>query len=288
MNPVSAIRELFAELLKLPAEELVLRLTLLTLILHGASETWLDVSLQVLCGMMLVSRNQFRAPALWIVLCAVMWGINATHWLWIDNHKFLMSYWVLACTLAVLGPRTSQILRWNGRMLVGLCFAFATLWKIVAGQYWNGEFFTYTLLTDGRMDFIAHTLAGLPRAVLNQARVLEDTIALMPSETIQASLPVSPRLHFVAMALSWWTLVIEAAIAVLFLASRPFARRWRDWVLLTFVATTYVFVPVLGFGYILTILGLAACESPKIRAVYLGVLVVLQLGRLPWEDFLGR
>tara|TARA_R110002096_G_scaffold273422_9_gene467265 strand:+ start:43 stop:915 length:873 start_codon:yes stop_codon:yes gene_type:complete len=289
MNPIAAFRGMFADLLRLPTEELVLRLTLLTLLLHGSSETWLDVALQVLCGMMLVSRNHFASPGLWIAVSSFIWIINATDWLWIDNHKFLMSYWVLACTVAVLSKAPMQVLRWNGKVLVGLCFGFATLWKLLAGQYWNGDFMVYTLLVDGRMEFIANSLAGIPKADLAQSRLLEDTIGLLPNEQLQTSLPITERLRFVALGMSWWTLLIEAATAVLFLVKSPISNRWRDLVLLAFVASTYVFVPVLGFGYILTIMGLASCppERTMIRTVYLAVLVILQLGRLPWERLLS-
>lgn len=289
MNPAAAFRDLIRELLKLPPEELVLRLTLLTLLLHGSSETWLDVILQVLCGMMLVSRTHFSSPGLWIAVSSFIWIINATDWLWIDNHKFLMSYWVLACTVAVLSKEMHLVLQWNGRILVGLCFGFATLWKLIAGQYWNGEFMVYTLLVDGRMEFIAHSMAGVPRADLAQSRILEDTIGLFPNEEVQSSLPITDRLRFVALAMSWWTILVEAAVTILFLVKSSFASRWRDLVLLAFIASTYVFVPVLGFGYILTILGLASCptERSSIRMTYLGVLIVLQLGRLPWERLLS-
>ncbi|MEM1296326.1 MAG: hypothetical protein AAGH89_13240 [Verrucomicrobiota bacterium] len=289
MNPVGAFRDLIGDLLKLPPEELVLRLTLLTLLLHGSSETWLDVVLQVLCGMMLVSRNQFNSPGLWIAVSSFIWIINATDWLWIDNHKFLMSYWVLACTVAVLSKHAIDVLQWNGRVLICLCFGFATVWKLLAGQYWNGDFMVYTLLVDGRMEFIAHSIAGVPRADLAQSRILEDTIGLFPNEEIQSSLPISERLKLVALGMSWWTILVEGAIAILFLAKDSFSKRWRDLVLLAFIASTYVFVPVLGFGYILTILGLASCpiERSHIRVTYLGVLIVLQLGRLPWERLLS-
>ncbi len=288
-RPLTPVRQFFGDLLGQPPADLVFRLTLLTLLLHGSSDRWLDVPLQVVCGLALVSRTHHRSPVTWLLVAVFVWGINATDWLWIDNHKFLMSYWVLACALAATATDADPVLRWNGRLLAGLCFAFATLWKLVGGQYLNGEFFTYTLLLDDRMEFLAHHLGGVSPADLAQARALENTLALVPGDTVRATLPGGPRLHAVALLLSWWTIAIEAAITALFLGGTAFCRRWRDAALLAFVASTYVLVPVLGFGYILVILGLASCraEQPRCRAAYLIALVILQLGRLPWEELFG-
>lgn len=281
-------RSLFEELLGLPTEELVLRLTLLMLILHGSSGVFLDVALQVVCGFMLISPTHHRSLPLWIVVCAFVWWINATSWLWIDNHKYLISYWVLVCCLGVAATnKTAEILAWNGRWLIGLAFGFAMVWKIRTGEYWNGEFLYYTLLMDDRMEFIAHVLGGVSKADLAQARILEETLQAYPGETSRASVPDSGQLQFVAVAMSYWTLAIEAAIAVAFLLVKPaWLQRYRDWLLLFFVGSTYVFVPVLGFGYTLSIMGLASCprERTWARAAYLSVLILLQLGRLPWDD----
>jgi len=287
MNPLKAIQALFVELLDQPVEDLVLRLTLLTLLLHGSSTAWLDVPLNTLCGFMLISRNHFRSAGLWLIICVLTWWVNATDWLWIDNHKYLISYWVLACTLAVMSERTKNVLAWNGRILVGLTFAFAFFWKGLAGEYWNGDFFYYTLLLDGRMEVIANVVGGVSLADLAQMRILEDMVDMYPGETVEASLYESGRLRALAIAMAWWTLIIEAAIAA-FLVTRGRIALWRDWILLAFIAATYFFVPVLGFGYILVILGLASCrvEAKWARVAYLGVLIILQLGRLPWEDFL--
>jgi hypothetical protein len=280
------IRSLFEELLDQPRDELVLRLTLLILILHGSSTALLDIALKVLCGYMLVSRVHLKHFGLWVVICGFVWWINARHWLWIDNHKYLISYWVLVCALGVGVKDTERILAWNGRLLLGLCFAFATGWKLLAGQYLNGEFMYYTLLIDDRMELFARVGGGVSSADLSQARMLEDHLGIFPSETIQASLPESARLLGVALAMAWWTVAIEGAIALSFLATWPrWLSRWRDWMLLGFVGATYVFVPVMGFGYVLAILGLASCprERGRARAAYLAVLIVIQLGQIPFE-----
>jgi hypothetical protein len=188
------------------------------------------------------------------------------------------------CARAGGAKDTERVLAWNGRLLVGLCFAFATGWKLWAGQYLNGEFMYYTLLIDDRMELFAHAGGGISLADLGQARMLEDHLGLFPGEGMQASLPESARLRIVALGMSWWTVLIEGAIALSFLVTWPaVVSRWRDWVLLGFVGATYVFVPVIGFGYILAIMGFASCgrEKGRARAAYLVVLILIQLGQVP-------
>ncbi|MFT5467466.1 MAG: hypothetical protein ACI8UO_002570 [Verrucomicrobiales bacterium] len=281
------VREMFDALLEQKIDELVLRLTLLVLILHGASDTILDVALKVLCGFLLLSPKHLKNPPLWALLCAVVWWMNATVWLLIDNHKFLMSYWTLACAVAVASSDPKRILAWNGRLLIGLTFLFAVGWKLIGGQYLNGEFFYHALLTDDRFEIIATTLGGVSPVDLDQAKIIEDAVKAYPAESTVATVVDSRRLLMVSLVISWWTLLIEAAIAIdfLFLQKSAAARRTRDWILLGFIATTYPIAPVLGFGYTLVILGFAACpkERTATRVAYLIVLVVLQLGRLPHE-----
>ncbi len=282
MNPVRAIAALFRELLAAPPDDLLLRLTLLTLLLHGSTTAWLEVPFQIFCGLMLLSRNAIRDPVLWMLVTALCWWVNARDWLWIDNHKYLMTYWTLVCTLATLsGDRIASVMAWNARVLVGLTFLCATVWKLAAGQYFDGSFMHYTLLTDGRFEFFAHVIGGVAKPELNQAPLIEEGVALLAGTGAEAAIYTSPRLEALSLALSWFTLAIEAAIALAFFMHS----RWRDALLLTFIVATYFFVPVLGFGYILAVLGLAACpvERPFWRAGYLVSLVVLQIGRLPWE-----
>lgn len=289
-SPFLSVASLFRELLNLPLAELILRLTLLTLLLHGSSTAWLDVPLKVMCGFMLLSPTHYRDSALWTVICGLTWWINATDWLWIDNHKYLITYWVLACTLSVYHEQTKEILAWNGRVLVGLVFGFAAIWKMLAGEYWDGDFFYYTLLVDGRMKFFAHVVCGVSEADLAQAKAVEDMLQTYPGESIQASLPQSATLRAFSIFMAWWTIIIELTVALSFLLTRTWIAKWRDWLLLAFIASTYFFVPVLGFGYILTILGLAACnpEFKRAHITYLAVIVVLQLGQLPWESYVSE
>ncbi len=78
--------------------------------------------------------------------------------------------------------------------------------------------------------------------------------------------------------MTWWTLAIEGLIALLFLWP---GERWisaiRTFSILVFAATTYLVAPVLGFGWIVIVLGFAQCPErhPKLRASFPIVLALL-------------
>jgi hypothetical protein len=85
---------------------------------------------------------------------------------------------------------------------------------------------------------------------------------------------------------TWGTLVIEAAIAVLFLLKvRGALATARHALLLLFCVATYAFAPVAGFGWLLLVMGLAQCREQEIwlRRSYVTVyFLVLIYSEVPW------
>ncbi|MBW4466601.1 MAG: hypothetical protein KME07_14345 [Pegethrix bostrychoides GSE-TBD4-15B] len=172
-------------------------------------------------------------------------------------------------------------------MLIGLTFLFATTWKILAGEYWDGAFLHYTFLADERVESVATAIGGLAPSALPQNRLLEVLLKQFPQTIGSATLTTSPRLQAFTLAASYWTLLIEGSVAIAFLVNPiRFLSRFRDWFLILFIATTYFLLPVLGFDYILIIMGFAQCH-PKhtaIRVTYIVLFAFLQLSRLPWSS----
>jgi hypothetical protein len=269
---------------------LVLRFTALLLLLYGSSTVVLDIPLRVLCGLMLLSPPLLTHQVMWVMICGIVWWVNASDWLWIDNHKILITYWCLVCALAVSAEDTDGVLAGNGRVLIGLTFLFATTWKILAGEYWNGAFLHYTFLTDDRVEAVATAIGGLSSHALPQNRLLESLLKQFPQAIGSVTLTSSPRLQAFTLAASYWTLWIEGTVAIAFLVNplRLFSQ-FRDWFLILFIATTYFLLPVLGFAYILIIMGFAQChpEQTAIRVAYIVLFAFLQLSRLPWSAWLG-
>jgi hypothetical protein len=278
------------DLLTQPRHLLVLRFTALLLLLYGSSTVVLDIPLRVLCGLMLLSPPLLTHQVMWVMICGIVWWVNASDWLWIDNHKILITYWCLVCALAVSAEDTDGVLAGNGRVLIGLTFLFATTWKILAGEYWNGAFLHYTFLTDDRVEAVATAIGGLSSHALPQNRLLESLLKQFPQAIGSVTLTSSPRLQAFTLAASYWTLWIEGTVAIAFLVNplRLFSQ-FRDWFLILFIATTYFLLPVLGFAYILIIMGFAQChpEQTAIRVAYIVLFAFLQLSRLPWSAWLG-
>ena len=280
---------LFRELLDQPRHSLVLRLTLLLLLLHGSTTLLLDVPLRIACGVMLLSPSLLVNPVMWTIICGLVWWMNATVWLWIDNHKILITYWCLACALATSARDPDRVLAWNGRLLIGLTFLFATTWKVWAGEYWDGSFLEYTFLTDSRVAAIASAIGRIPPDALNQNRLFEFLLGQAPDTIGSVNLIASQQLQLFTRWASYWTLAIEALVASVFLVrDKQWLSRCRDWILMIFIATTYFLLPVLGFAYVLIIMGFAQCplRSRSARMAYICLFGLLQFARLPWDIFL--
>lgn len=86
-----------------------------------------------------------------------------------------------------------------------------------------------------------------------------------------------------ALVLTWWTILIEAVVAVLFLWPEDRGpSRWRDPALLVFILTTYPVAPVIGFAWVLAAMGTAQSTRrgfPYWPAIYVAayVLVLMSL-----------
>ncbi|GAB4373164.1 MAG: hypothetical protein Kow00121_16170 [Elainellaceae cyanobacterium] len=191
------------DLLVQPRHLLVLRFTALFLLLYGSSTVFLDIPLRVLCGLMLLSPTLLASQIMWVLICGIIWWVNATDWLWIDNHKILITYWCLVCALAVSAKDTDRVLAWNGRVLIGLTFLFAITWKILAGEYWDGAFLHYTFLADDRVESVATVIGGLSPNTLPQNRLLETLLKQFPQTIGSVTLTTSSRLQAFTLAASY-------------------------------------------------------------------------------------
>jgi hypothetical protein len=263
---------------------LALRLTLLLLLLHPVGSGWLRPSILALAAAGLVLPGALRHPALWFALALLgAWRVVAG-WPLADNHAYLLIYWCLAIALARLAPDPERALAWNGRALVALVFAFAVLWKLLSPDYLDGRFFRVALVEDRRLEPFATVLGGLDRAQLLERRAF--VARHVDGPALQGKVPPEPaRLRTLALAATWLTFALEAALALAFLAP-PGGREWlRHALLLFFCATTYAIAPVASFGWLLLAMGISQCEpaARRTRLAYLGVFAVLIFyARAPW------
>jgi hypothetical protein len=287
----SARTGLWRELAAMDRGDLALRLLLVGLLFQPIGQRGLRPIAVVVAGLGLLAPGAVHHPLPWLALTVLASARIAFGWPTNDNHAYLLVYWCLAAALATLSTERDRVLAWNGRVLVGLTFAFATLWKVaLSPDFLDGRFFAVTLVDDSRFESIARLAVGLGQEQLFALREITRAHVdglFVPWEDMAR---VPDRLHAVARAMTWSTVGIEAGVALTFLAPGAWSRRLRDPLLLVFCAATYALAPVAGFGWILLSMGIAQLDPEwhRMRAAYLVVFAwILFATRWPWLEALA-
>jgi hypothetical protein len=268
---------------------LALRLALLDLLLAPIGRWYIRPLVMGLAAVGLLVPGQMRRPWLWFALAGLSGLRVLLDWQLADNHAYLLAYWCLAVALALL-LRDRNLLAVNGRLLIGLVFAFATLWKLLSPDFLDGTFLRVTMVVDDRFEGFARLAGGLEPA---QRDVLQDRLLRHQDIVLPATpeMPVPP-MRFLRLATfsTWGVLLLEAALALAFLW--PLGRgpsRTRDGLLMIFCATTYAVATVEGFGWLLVSMGIAQTTSGRhrTRLLYLATFILIFLYReIPWADLL--
>ncbi len=255
--------------------DLTLRLTLILIIVRPGSFWYLIIIMTLLAICPFIYRPLLPNRNYWLVMAGILLFVNNFYyWNFSDNHKFLISYWCLAigCSLSLEDPEEAMVR--NARWLVGLVFLFATLWKATSIVYLNGSAFHFYLLSDQRFFALAHLFGGIDSGtILLNEMAIAKMATLPPLIQLRSPPGVATLAHF----LTWWTIISEGIIALLFLIPRWSLSRWRDIVLLLFMAGTYPPTNVTQFGWILTIMGLAQCPREARRTRFCYLLVFLYI-----------
>jgi hypothetical protein len=268
---------------------LALQLTLLDLLLQPIGPWWLRWAILLLAALGLLLPRALVHPAVWLAL-ALLTGLRViADWPLSDNHAYLLSYWCLACGLALLCASPRDALAQNARWLIGLAFAWASFWKLGAsGDYSSGLFFRVTMLTDPRLEGFARIAGGLS---IEQLSSLREYVTLHVDGDLPAtvSAPEEPR-RFVLLAqlAAWWNIVLNAAIAIAFLGPKDRGlSRYRNTLLLVFCIITYAVATVASFGWLLIAMAVSQTEpaNRRLRGVYVAVFALILLYReIPWAN----
>lgn len=142
----------------------------------------------------------------------------------------------------------------------------------------------YELLIDPRFEWFTRLMTGLSAETLEANRAALDSFRGLTTFSTEAAIAGNAATASLATFLTWFTLVIEAWIAVAFLVpARSVLGRSRDIALLAFVFSTYAVATVPGFAYLLIAMGLAQCDRERAYAAwgYLGAAIVIQLYLTP-------
>ena len=238
--------------------ELVAGMTLLLLLLYSEAIWYLEMGVYALAILAVLHRPLVRKPGLWLLITAFLAAGHLRAWFAVDNHKYLITYWCLALGLALLAADPVRVLRHNARWLIGLAFLFAVLAKLLSPDYLSGAFFEGLLLTDARFFEVASFFGGVPLQEIRLGDLARRDLLVFGDLGEPVALLSSARIEGMALVLTWWTILIEAVVALLFLWPEDRGpSRWRDPALLVFIVTTYPVAPVVGFAWVLAAMGTA-------------------------------
>ncbi|MCH2129721.1 MAG: hypothetical protein MK179_11285 [Pirellulaceae bacterium] len=266
-------------------------LTVLLLLLSPPAAWFLHLPVLLLGITAILYRPWLRCTPFWFVIAAI-WGTSVyLHWDSADNHRYLIGYWCLAlcCAFSLREEHQVFALARISRWLIGLCMAWAVMWKVVSPDYLNGAFFHYTLLLDERFLWLTELWGGVSQEALTTNRELRELLRqgyVQGVELESVQLVTSDETRELAQWLTGWTVGIEAGLAFLFLLpDRTKTSVARNWLLLLFAVTTYLVAPVKGFGWVLMLLGMGQCQPQQrfFRIAYLVVFLLIQAYTGPWS-----
>jgi hypothetical protein len=269
--------------------ELGLRMTLLAVLLDPPLLWFERVGPMLLAGVGLALPATLRARWLWALLLSCAVGSLVFQWPFSDNHDYLGALWCLAVLCALSSRNAPGALAHSARRLLGLSFAFATLWKVaLAPDFLDGRFMRVTLQTDGRFENLAVLAGGMSHDDWARNDAAMDDVLSGAVSFEESGFAEPPSLRRLAAVLTAFTVAAEAAVAIAFLW--PLGRgpsRLRNLALLGFAATTYSFATVRGFGWLLVSLGAVQAETRAARTAYLVVFALIGLYRaVPWSGAL--
>ncbi len=271
--------------------DVILLLSLILLILRAPKDWYIQIPVIILGIVGIIHQPVRRDPFLWFLL--FLFNIAGCYFNWFstDNHKYLMAYWCLAISCALATAHPAKTIASNARYLIGLCFLFAVLWKCISVDYIDGRFFHHTLLFDGRFRNVATWVGSMDDDHFRQNRKAMRQLFNDDSDKAQeVTFQDTQSLRSFATFMTWWTVTIELAVAVSFLIpSGMVLFKYRDWILLAFIASTYSVATVIGFGWLLTIMGIAQADRRFrwLPLAYVGVFLLLELYLSPWPDFVN-
>ncbi len=273
---------------------LVSRMTLVLIVLYYSNRwTYAPVVILAVCGLLYSPLS--RSTVFWLGITGFLVSLHIFDWYSIDNHDYLIAYWMLAlwCAFSLTDDQQRErLLYYNGKYLIGLCMGFAVLWKLISPDYLDGTFFEFTLQGDKRFEDVAHLFGGTSKEVLwgNQKLISILINGYMEGQLVDwVHFGHAAEIKRLSAFLTWWTIGIEALLALVFLfPDRPFLVKYRHVLLLTFALTTYSVATVPGFGWILMILGVAQCRKGQhlFRLLYVGMFLLIIIYTTPLFELL--
>lgn len=251
-------------------------MTLVWGLVYGPKELWYGAVYSTLASLALLFPALRTDERLWFaILCA-----NAMHlvpnWYHLFNDFFLFSYWVLAIFIA-LSSKQLNVLSRAAQWLLGLTFAFATLWKVLSPNFLSGDFMVFHFLYNYYFASLTEILSPLSRQdiLANAHRLPLEVFGQIEERTVSAISPANLTLF--ARVVTFGAVIIEGTTAVLFLLPTKRLQLIRNIALSLFIVVGYIILPVASLGVLLSVLAFSQASSAPLRAWYLFTFFALQL-----------
>jgi len=213
----------------------------------------------------------------WFVLLVFYWIYLIEYWLVCNNHDILFGYFFIVFFTSLFVPtiRRESFLSKNCSYLIGLIFLFSIIHKWSSPSFLSGYVIFQILLTWESYLFLDVLLPMDYQAVVatnaaNFERFLNHQIPFK-------FLIGTKDLFLISKLITFSALIIESLIAVLFLLPKKLGIvKYRDYVLIAFMLTTYFPLKITGFFYILFLLGITQTTSKdkRIRLGYICLILV--------------
>ena len=290
---LSAYRRMRDEVAGAPPLELATILTVLLVAFHGFKAWYFRLPAQCLVVLGLIFRTILLNPVFWLLLSALAAGRILYHWQDVDNHKFILLYWLCVLTLAHAladDDLKQQLIETNARFFLVFVMLGAVGQKLASTSYMDSSFFEFELLVDTRFRGFA-ALFGIDPDIPVQARraleLLKDPLVTVQDNRIVVA--TGAALPPLALFVTWYDLLIQAVIGAAFLFRGRLPELCGHAALLTFIFTAYFAAPVIGFAWTLIIFGvvLARERFPNLAMLYLGALIVTTLYKIPWQAWVS-
>ena len=255
-------------------------------------EYWLfEITVRICLLVFLLRPNAIRRPAFWLALSLSATVVIVLDWYAADNHKYLLLYWLwvlFLCHLFADPEKQRRTILFNARFFLCFIFLAAAVQKLSSPTYRSGEMFEYFLYVDPRFTAFGKLIGidpSVPDAVQKSLAFFRSPFSQVINNELL--LPGCDRARVAALVLTWWDVSLQLLIGSLLIFRRPVMDKFAHILLIGFIFTTYLPAPVLGFGWILGIMGftLAKDKFPRIAVVYMICFVAILLYQAPWREW---
>lgn len=216
----------------------------------------------ILSALGLIIPNLYKNKYLWYILAITLLLKTIGNWWTQDNHLFVNLYWVIAIAFALSFKDSTRLLTQNSKVLIGLVFLFATVWKILSPDFSSGAYFHFTFLTDSRFAEESKILGD--QSSSDFAENINMIRKVATNEIATGALKSNDSIKFSTKLITWHTIIIEFLLALSFLLPTRFKlTSYRNLILLLFALTTYLTMPIHSFAWLIIAIGISQTQEKE-------------------------